>query len=120
MGSGGAGVLCTGPALVASVVAGVGLEAREGRGGAGGAGTWRWRWGTWEASTGGEARNQLSGWMSSRIGHLAATCYTWFDGSPPAAPVPEKTHSQRPAEWTAAHPSPVEQGGGGSVAPGAG
>lgn len=62
----------------------------------------------WEESNGGEARNQLSGWMCSRIGHLAATCYTWFDGSPPAAPVPEKTHSQGPAEWTAVHPSPGE------------
>lgn len=47
---------------------------------------------------------------SSRIGHLAATCYTWLDGSPPAVPVPEKTHSQGLAEWTVVHPSPDERG----------
>lgn len=49
--------------------------------------------------------------MSSRMGHRAATCYTWFDGSPSAVPVPEKTHSQRPAKWITAHPSPMEGAG---------
>lgn len=68
--------------------------------------------------TGSEARNQLSGWMSRGLGRLAAACYPWFDGMPPTAPEPKKTHSQRPAGWTVAHPSPMEVGG--SVAPGAG
>lgn len=64
-GNGGAGILCTQPALVASVVAGVGPEAGEGRGRKGR--HMAMEMGDVEVSTGGEARNQLSGWMSGRI-----------------------------------------------------